>query len=350
MAGAPAHTETQLLVCLGVESSANKIGVGIVTQDGTVLANVRRTFVSPPGTGFLPRETATHHQDNAEDLIAEALAVAGLGMADVDVVAYTKGPGMGAPLRSGAVAARTVAALWRRPLVAVNHCVAHIEAGRLVTGSANPVVLYVSGGNTQVLAYMHQRYHICGESMDVAVGNFIDRVARLLGLPNAPAPGYQVEMAARRGSRLLPLHYGVIGMDVTFSGLLSHLEAVVPGMLASGEATVEDVCYSIQETAFAMLTEVTERAMSQADASDVLIVGGVGCNERLQAMMRDMASARGGTVCAMDERFCVDNGMMIAYTGLLKHLSAGCEAESWEKMYCTQRWPTDQEFIAWRRD
>ena len=87
---------------------------------------------------------------------------------------------MGAPLMSVAIVARTVAQLWKKPLVAVNHCIGHIEMGRLVTGAVNPAVLYVSGGNTQVIAYLERRYRIFGETIDIAVGNCLDRFARVL--------------------------------------------------------------------------------------------------------------------------------------------------------------------------
>ncbi|XP_073852974.1 tRNA N6-adenosine threonylcarbamoyltransferase isoform X3 [Macaca fascicularis] len=133
---------------LGFEGSANKIGVGVV-RDGKVLANPRRTYVTPPGTGFLPGDTARHHRAVILDLLQEALTESGLTSQDIDCIAYTKGPGMGAPLVSVAVVARTVAQLWNKPLVGVNHCIGHIEMGRLITGATSPTVLYVSGGNTQ---------------------------------------------------------------------------------------------------------------------------------------------------------------------------------------------------------
>ncbi|XP_023801683.1 probable tRNA N6-adenosine threonylcarbamoyltransferase, partial [Cyanistes caeruleus] len=122
----------------------------------------------------------------------------------------------------------------------------HIEMGRLLGPAPDPLVLYVSGGNTQVIAYSRHRYRILGETLDVAVGNCIDRLARLLQIPNAPSPGYNVEQLAKRGHRLIPLPYVVKGLDVSFSGLLSHLQAVTPKLLGSGEATPEDLCFSLQ--------------------------------------------------------------------------------------------------------
>ena len=273
-----------MVVAIGFEGSANKLGVGIV-RDGVVLSNVRHTYHAPPGEGFKPRDTATHHREHVLDVLRRALDEAGITPADIDCVCFTKGPGMGAPLLTVAVVARTVAQLWRKPLVAVNHCVGHIEMGRLVTGANNPTVLYVSGGNTQVIAYSQQKYRIFGETIDIAVGNCLDRFARVLKLSNDPSPGYNIEQLAKQGSKYVELPYVVKGMDVSFSGILSHIETLGREKLERGECTAADLCYSLQETVFAMLVEITERAMAHCGSQEVLIVGGVGCNVRLQEMM-----------------------------------------------------------------
>lgn len=211
---------------------------------------------------------------------------------------------MGAPLQSVAVVARVLAGLWKKELVGVNHCVGHIEMGREITGAQNPVVLYVSGGNTQVIAYAEQRYRIFGEALDIAVGNCLDRFARTLNISNDPAPGYNIEQMAKRGSRLVDLPYAVKGMDCSFSGVLASIDLIAKEMKAGKHPglTGEDLCFSLQETVFAMLVEITERAMAHVGSGQVLIVGGVGCNERLQEMMGLMARDRGGSVFATDER------------------------------------------------
>ena len=322
---------------LGLESSANKVGVGIVSEDGTIFANVRRTFCAPPGEGFRPSETADHHRANVVELIQEAFKVSNLGPSDITAIAYTMGPGMGSPLEVCAIVARTLAQLWCVPLIPVNHCVAHIEMGRVVTKAKNPVVLYVSGGNTQVIARSGGRYNIFGETLDIAAGNCIDRFARLVGLPNDPAPGLNVELAAEKGKNFVPLPYVVKGMDVSFSGILNSVEELV------GKHSVEDLCFSVQETVFAMLTEITERALAHCESSEVLIVGGVACNKRLQKMVGDMARMRGATVCAMDERYCIDNGAMIAYTGSLMIN----RAIPIEKATIVQRYRTDEVIVDW---
>ncbi|XP_045143804.1 probable tRNA N6-adenosine threonylcarbamoyltransferase isoform X3 [Echinops telfairi] len=308
---------------LGFEGSANKIGVGVV-RDGTVLANPRRTYVTPPGTGFQPGDTARHHRAVILDLLEEALTEAGLTSQDIDCVAFTKGPGMGAPLASVAVVARTVAQLWNKPLVAVNHCIGHIEMGRLITGATSPTVLYVSGGNTQVIAYSEHRYRIFGETIDIAVGNCLDRFARVLKISNDPSPGYNIEQMAKRGKKLVELPYTVKGMDVSFSGILSFIE----------------------ETVFAMLVEITERAMAHCGSQEALIVGGVGCNIRLQEMMETMCQERGARLFATDERFCIDNGAMIAQAGW-EMFQAGHRTPLSDSGI-TQRYRTDEVEVTWR--
>ncbi|XP_068280629.1 tRNA N6-adenosine threonylcarbamoyltransferase [Nyctibius grandis] len=330
---------------LGLEGSANKVGAGVV-RDGVILSNRRATYVTPPGHGFAPGPTARHHRGALLGLVAAALSDAGLRPQHLDAVAFTRGPGMGAPLAVVAAVARTLAQLWRLPLVGVNHCVGHIEMGRLLGPAPDPLVLYVSGGNTQVIAYARRRYRILGETLDMAVGNCLDRLARLLQLPNDPSPGYNVELLARRGRRLVPLPYGVKGLDVTFSGLLSHLQAAAPRLLASGEATPEDLCLSLQETAFAMLTEVTERGLALTGSAHLLLVGGVACNRRLQEMLRAMCRARGAELCPTDERYCVDNGAMIAQAGG-EMLRAGQTTEL-SQSGITQRYRTDEVEVTWR--
>ncbi len=334
-----------MVIAIGFEGSANKLGVGIV-KDGVVLSNVRHTYVAPAGQGFLPKDTARHHQKFVLEVLRRALEEAQVRPEEIDCVCFTKGPGMGAPLVCCAVVARTVAQLWRKPLVAVNHCIGHIEMGRLVTGADNPTVLYVSGGNTQVIAYSQRRYRIFGETIDIAVGNCLDRFARVLKLSNDPSPGYNIEQLAKEGQQYVELPYVVKGMDVSFSGLLSYIETIGKKKMDNGECTAADLCYSLQETVFAMLVETTERAMAHCGSSEVLIVGGVGCNVRLQEMMGQMTAERGGTVFATDERYCIDNGVMIAQAGWEMYRSG--QVTEIEDTWITQRFRTDEVEVTWR--
>lgn len=338
------------LLALGIEGSANKVGVGILRFDAKtgyeVIANPRKTYITPAGQGFLPRETAWHHQQHIVALVRQTLQEAGVLPEQLACICFTKGPGMGGPLVSSAVCARTLGLLWRKPIVAVNHCVAHIEMGRMVTKCANPVVLYVSGGNTQVIAYSNRHYRIFGETIDIAVGNCLDRFARVLDLSNDPSPGYNIEQLAKQGARYVELPYVVKGMDVSFSGLLTYIEGEARARLTAGDISAADLCFSLQETVFAMLVEITERAMAHTNADTVLIVGGVGCNLRLQQMMQLMAQERGAMLCAMDNRYCIDNGAMIAQAGLLAFQMGAVTALA--DCTCTQRYRTDAMEILWR--
>lgn len=208
-----------MVIALGFEGSANKLGVGII-KDGKVLANCRRTYITPPGEGFLPKETAQHHKQKVLEVLNEALTESKITPSEIDVICYTKGPGMGAPLATVAIVARTVAQLWNKPILGVNHCIGHVEMGRLITGAKNPTVLYVSGGNTQIIAYARNRYRIFGETIDIAVGNCLDRFARVLKIPNDPSPGFNIEQLAKKGEKYIELPYSVKGMDVSFSGIV----------------------------------------------------------------------------------------------------------------------------------
>ncbi|ABN65851.2 predicted protein [Scheffersomyces stipitis CBS 6054] len=356
-------------IALGLEGSANKLGVGIIRQPvgqlsqtnrAEVLSNVRDTYVTPPGEGFLPRDTARHHRNWVVRIIKRALSEAKVTGADLDCICFTQGPGMGAPLQSVVVAARTLAQLWELPLVGVNHCVGHIEMGREITGADNPVVLYVSGGNTQVIAYSKQRYRIFGETLDIAIGNCLDRFARTLKIPNEPAPGYNIEQMAKKGKHLVNLPYTVKGMDLSMSGILAHVDGLAKDMFGkqgkklvdeeTGELiTAEDLCFSLQEILYSMLVEITERALAHVNSNQVLIVGGVGSNERLQEMMKLMIQDRkNGQIYATDERFCIDNGIMIAHAGLLSYRT-GQTNDLWNTV-CTQRFRTDEVFVKWRDD
>lgn len=356
-------------VAIGLEGSANKLGVGIIrhfpgpfsaTNRAEVLSNIRDTYITPPGEGFLPRDTARHHRNWVVRLIKKSIEESGLKITEIDCICFTKGPGMGAPLQSVVIAARTLSQLWDIPLIGVNHCIGHIEMGREITGADNPVVLYVSGGNTQVIAYSEQRYRIFGETLDIAIGNCLDRFARTLKIPNAPSPGYNIEQLAKKGSKYVELPYTVKGMDMSMSGILAYIDNLAYDLFnnkthnkivfnedGTPKVTVEDLCFSLQETLFAMLVEITERAMAHVNSQQVLIVGGVGCNERLQKMMETMVLDRRGYIFATDERFCIDNGIMIAHAGLLEYRMSG-KGFDFSDTVCTQKFRTDEVWIKWR--
>ena len=326
------------MLALGIEGTAHTVGVGIVDEGCRVLANVY-DMVRPEKGGIHPREAANHHAEAVVPLIRKAAGLAGIDLADLDLVAFSQGPGLGPCLRTVATAARALALALGRPIVGVNHCVAHLEIGRGVTGAEDPVLLYVSGGNTQVIAFARGRYRVFGETLDIGVGNMLDKFARECGLafPGGPL----LEALARDGRTLLPLPYTVKGMDVAFSGMLTAALA-----LRRGGASMEDLAFSIQEIAFAMLTEVTERAMAHLDNEEVLLGGGVARNRRLQEMAARMAADRGAKMFVPPGDLCIDNGAMIAWTGLVMH-RGGVRMEIGDTVV-DQRFRTDEVNAVWR--
>jgi len=328
--------------CLGIESTADDFGVAILSFDGKVLSNVNNAYVAEKG-GIHPREAARHHAEVAGKVLAEAFERAGIKPQDVSIVAFSQGPGLGPCLRTGATAARALASYLKVPLVGVNHCVAHIEIGKLVTGAVDPVTLYVSGGNTIVSAFEAGRYRVFGETLDIAIGNCLDVFAREAGLSQRRgAPfGAMVEELARRGKNFVHIPYTVKGMDLSFSGLLT---AAVQ-LLHERKHRLEDLCFSLQEVAFSMLTEVTERALAHTEKQEVLLTGGVAANRRLQLMLNVIAEEHNARFCVVPKEYALDNGAMIAWTGILAYKSKITLPV--EKSFVKLKWRLDEVYAPW---
>lgn len=326
------------MYCLGLEGTAHTVGVGIVQDEQPfVLANEMRMY-RPAEGGIHPRDAANHHAAQLVDVIRDAVAAAHMNIQDLDLVGFSLGPGLGPCLRTVATAARSLALHLDVPLLGVNHCIAHLEIGRAVTAARDPVLLYVSGGNTQVIAFLNGRYRVFGETLDIGIGNCLDKFGRELDMPFPAGP--RIEEVARQGQHYLELPYSVKGMDVSFSGILT------AALNLTDEAALPDVCYSLQETCFAMLTEVTERAMAHTAKQEVLLGGGVASNQRLQDMVTEMAEAREAQCYAPPQDLLVDNGAMIAWTALLMH-QAGVSTDITDTRV-RQRYRTDEVDVVWR--
>jgi N6-L-threonylcarbamoyladenine synthase/protein kinase Bud32 len=328
--------------CLGIESSADDFGVGIAAFNGKILANKVDSYIPTEG-GIHPREAARHHAEVADKVLKDALKESGLKPRELSVVAFSQGPGLGPSLRTGATVARTLASYLDIPLVGVNHSVAHIEIGKLRTGVTDPVTLYVSGGNTLVTAFEAGHYRVFGETLDIALGNCLDVFAREAGLRHRKGLplGAAVEQLALKGKSLVSLPYIVKGMDLSLSGLLTSATA----QLHAGGCCLEDLCYSLQEHAFSMVTEVTERALAHTEKREVLLTGGVAANKRLQAMLAIIADEHDACFRVVPSEFATDNGAMIAWTGVLAY-SHGLFT-SLEESYVKLRWRVDKVDVPW---
>jgi len=328
--------------CLGIEASADDFGVGVATFNGQILSNKYDSYIPAEG-GIHPREAARHHSEVADKVLSNALSTAGVKPTEISIIAFSQGPGLGPCLRTGATVARALASYLEIPLVGVNHSIAHIEIGKLKTGISDPITLYASGGNTMVTAFESGRYRVFGETLDIALGNCLDVFAREAGLKHQKGVplGAAVERLAAKGENLISLPYVVKGMDLSLSGLLTAATTKVH----EGNCRLEDLCYSLQENAFSMVTEVTERALAHTEKKEVLLTGGVAANKRLQSMLAVIAGEHDARFSVVPLEFATDNGAMIAWTGVLayKHGLVTPLEESHVKL----RWRVDKVDVPW---
>jgi len=326
---------------LGIEGTAWNLSAAIVTET-EIIAEVTETY-KPKTGGIHPREAAQHHAKYAASVIKRLLAEAkekGVEPSEIDGIAFSQGPGLGPCLRTIATAARMLSIYLGVPLIGVNHCIAHIEIGIWRTPAKDPVVLYVSGANSQVISYMGGRYRVFGETLDIGLGNALDKFARGAGLSHPGGP--KIEAYAKNAKKYIHIPYVIKGMDLSFSGLSTAASEALK------KASLEDVCYSYQETAFAMVVEVAERALAHTGKKEVLLAGGVGANTRLWEMLNEMCEARGAKFYVPEKCFMGDNGTMIAYTGLLMYKSGN--TLSLEESRVNPSFRTDDVKVTWIRE
>lgn len=297
---------------LGIESTAHTFGIGIAERSangsGQILANAKDTYKPKAAWGIIPADAAAHHVAAAPALLESALAEARLDLADIDAISYSQGPGLPPCLHAGLRFAAALAKRAKLPLYPVNHCVAHVEIGRLFTDLPDPVVLYVSGANTQVLSFVEGRYRCFGETQDIGIGNALDKFGRAAGLSFPAGPVLEREAL---GGRYVDLPYVVKGMDLSFSGIITRATQLLP------KHSLKDLAFSLQETLFAMLAEVTERALAHTGKQECILTGGVAANKRLQEMLSIMCKERGAAFSTVPFQYAMDNGAMIAWLGCL---------------------------------
>jgi len=321
---------------LGIEGTAWAASAAIHDTASDDISIETDAYV-PDSGGIHPREAAEHMREAIPQVVETALDDAD---GAVDAVAFSRGPGLGPCLRIVATAARALAGRLDVPLVGVNHMVAHLEIGRHRSGFADPVCLNASGANAHVLGYRAGRYRVLGETMDTGVGNALDKFTRHVGWSHPGGP--KVEARAKEGE-YHPLPYVVKGMDFSFSGIMSAAKAAY-----DDGAPVEDVCRGVEETIFAMLVEVSERALSLTGTEDLVLGGGVAQNDRLQAMLAEMCEARGAAFHTPEGRFLRDNAGMIAVLGA-KMLAAG-DTLAVEDSRVLPDFRPDEVPVTWRDD
>lgn len=327
------------IICLGIESTAHTFGVGIVKGNGEILANERSTYKPKPGFGIVPAEAKKHMFEVREQVLESALQKTGLSIGIINALSVSQGPGLPMSLHAGMEMAKSLSVKNNIPLYGANHCIGHIEIGMLMSGAKDPITVYASGGNTQIIGFVDGRYRIFGETLDVAIGNAFDMFARGAGLDHPGGP--KIESLAKQG-KYIELPYVVKGMDLSYTGIVSQALR-----LREKGARLEDLCFSLQETCFAMLTEVAERALAHTGKNELLLVGGVAANKRLQEMLEIMCKERDASFHTVPMEYAGDNGAMIAWEGLLMHKS-GTEPLT-ENAEILPRWRTDEVDIGWKK-
>lgn len=335
---------------LGIESTAHTFGIGIA-KEGRIIANTKDSYVTEKG-GIIPIEAARHHAKVKEDVYKRALEEAGIKEQEISAIAFSQGPGLDPSLLEGLKFAKELAKKLNVPIVPVNHCIAHLEVGRL-TGVKDPVLLYASGANTQIIAYAAGKYRIFGETLDIGVGNFIDTFARYagMGFPGGPRIAELADKTKgevdkeKHGSHYIELAYSIKGMDVAFSGMLTNLKQKIE----SKKYKIEDLAFSMQETAFSMLVEAAERALAHTGKNELLLGGGVACNKRLQEMCRIMCKERRAKFFCLENSLLVDNGAMIAFLGeIMLKKGIKVDVKDIEKIDINPRERTDEVEVKWK--
>jgi N6-L-threonylcarbamoyladenine synthase len=328
------------MICLGIESTAHTFGCSLVDSSGKVLSDSRDAYKAPEGSGIHPREASRHHIEVCSDIFLNSLSSAGLSMKDVDIIGYSMGPGLGPCLRVGAVVARTLAGFHKKPLVPVNHALGHIELGSMLTGASDPLVLLVSGGHTMMLVFSQRRWRVFGETLDITIGQLLDQFGRAMGFAS-PCGGKIESLAGQSSGKYTQLPYVVKGNDVSFSGLLTAAKN------SAASNRLEDVCYSLQETSFAMLAEAVERALSFTGRKEMLIVGGVSANRRLSQMLESACERHNCKFFSCPIKFAGDNGAQIAWTAIQDYRSSG-KSVLVKDATVRQSWRLDLVDVGWR--
>lgn len=329
-----------MLIC-GIEGTAHTFGIGIVRYENgnlQILSDARSIYKPAEGKGIHPTEAAKHHENTKEETLEKALSDAGVQLKDIDFIAYSAGPGLAPCLKVTMEFAAKIAKESGKKILPVNHAVAHIEIGRALAKCKNPVVVYVSGGNTQIISYSNGRYRVFGETLDIAIGNAIDTLMRECGkrFPGGPV----MERLAEKGS-YVELPYVVKGMDLSFAGIVT-----AAAKKFKDGTKIEDIAFSFQETAYAMITEVTERAMAHLRKDELLLTGGVAASRRLNGMLQKMCEERGAKFCPCPREYTGDNGVNIAVAGALQ-AEAGDKGIAPEKADFDSKWRVDEVEVGW---
>lgn len=324
--------------CLGIESTAHTFGVGIVDFNGNILANVKDMYKTKKG-GIIPIEARRHHENIKDEILENALKEAKLKIEQIDIISFSDGPGLSPCLIAGKNFAKELALKYKKPLIGVNHLIAHLEIGKLLTKAKDPVFILATGANTQIIAFEGKKYRIFGEALSIGIGNALDKFGRNIGLGFPCGP--KIEELAKKG-KYVELPYVVKGMDVEFSGIITHSIN-----LFKKDIKKEDLCFSLQETLFAMLTEVSERALAHTEKKELLLIGGVAANKRLIQMLSIMCKDRNVKFSVVPVEYSGDQAAMIAWQGILQSKNIKFDKKRIEEIDIKPRYRVEDVDVNW---
>jgi N6-L-threonylcarbamoyladenine synthase len=335
---------------LGIETSCDETGVAVYEAGVGIRAEALASQVAlhAPYGGIVPELASRDHIAKLATLVDGVLDQADIGLADLDAIAYTAGPGLiGALMVGGAFAASTAYALGI-PAIPVHHMEAHLLVGRLEAETLEfPfVALLVSGGHSMLVDVAGLgRYRLLGTTLDDAAGEAFDKVARLLGLPYPGGPAL-----ARLAERGDPTRYTFPrplidrGLDMSFSGLKSAVRRVVDAEKAGrggelDDATAGNLAAAFQASVVETLVAKCARAVAETGYDRLVIAGGVGANRSLREQLAAWGVSAGVAVHYPRPAFCTDNGAMIAYAGAAR-LRPGLEPRP--GIVARPRWPLEE--------
>jgi N6-L-threonylcarbamoyladenine synthase len=302
---------------LAIESSCDETAVAI-TEDGKLLANVVATQISVHEKygGVMPEIASRLHAENITVCLTEALRQAKCKLEDIDAFAVTRGPGLIGCLHVGLQAAKTLAMLYKKPLIPVHHLAGHIYANQYVGEFKYPMLcVVVSGGNTELVIMKDELdFEIIGETLDDAVGECYDKVARVLGLPYPG--GLPIDQHAKLGQPVYPIHRPKMPHDTynfSYSGIKTQVINMVNTMKMKGEVVnIDDMACSFQRVAVGMITDRAMRAAKNYGVKQIVLAGGVSANSYLRDQMQKKVKGTSIELIIPPLWCTTDNAAMIA--------------------------------------
>lgn len=307
-------------IILAIESSCDETAVAIVKGE-ELLANIVSTQIEVHAKygGVMPEIASRLHCENIAIVLKEALEKANLTFEEIDAFAVTRGPGLIGALHVGLQAAKTLALLYKKPLIPVHHLAGHIYANEYIKPLVFPLLaVVVSGGNTElVIMKDHLDFDIIGETKDDAIGECYDKVARVMGLPYPG--GIPIDKYAKLGKHTykLPSPMNDKSYDFSYSGLKTSVINLAHKLEQKGEQiNRDDLCCSFQETAIGMVIEKALRAVKEYNVKQVVLAGGVSANSYLREQITSKLKGTGVDVIIPPMWCCTDNAAMIAKVAL----------------------------------